>query len=163
MTQTASSKPRAILTMGVPAAGKSTVTAQRFPNLTVVDCDIFKPQHPKYDPKAITEEVHAWSQEQCQRALYAALGSGRDFVYDSTGTNAERMVEIIKQAQSAGFETVLVYVTVSLQTAIARNNARARTVPETILRQKYSTINTSFEIVRNYADVVEVINSEEAR
>jgi len=49
---------------------------------------------------------------------------------------------------------------VSLATAIARNAARERSVPEQVIRDKAEVIATSFEIVGRYADEVIVIAND---
>lgn len=145
--------------MGGPASGKSSAIAQLFPNVRVVDCDKFKVQHPDYDPKN-PSGVHEWSQVQCGRALALVMSSGEDFVYDSTGTNAEKMVQMIQRAQELGYRTTVVYVQCSLKVALQRNAKRERTVEESIVRTKYSLIATSFDIVSRYADEVKVFNND---
>ena len=63
----------------------------------------------------------------------------------------------IRRAKSAGFATKLVFVTVSLETALDRNAKRERTVPEEIVREKAETIYTAFEIAAKEADHVEMV------
>lgn len=151
---------KAYFMMGGPAAGKSSTIKKLFSDVEVLDCDQFKITHPLYNPKAILPEVHSWSSLECSRAFFAKVSTGEDFVLDSTGTNAEKMVAWINTARAAGYEIHLVYVTCSLSEALKRNAARERNVPEDVVRDKYSTIAVSFEIVSKYADHVEVINNE---
>jgi len=150
--------PKAIFMMGGPASGKSTVREQLFSGLTAIDCDAIKATHPDYDPKN-PQLVHEWSSQEATRAFYAALGTGVDVVFDGTGNTAEKYVTFIQTARSAGYTTEVVYVTCDLQTAIARNAARERTVDENIVRSRHATIATSFEIVSRYADAVRVVRT----
>lgn len=149
----------AIFMVGGPAAGKGFTIKNQFSGIHVVDCDRYKEQHPDFDPKN-PNALHAWSKLQADRELATIMATGIDFIYDSTGTNAEKIVNLIQQAQGLGYTTKVVYVTCSLKTALVRNEQRERTVPVEILREKYSTISTSFEIVARYADQVQVINNE---
>jgi len=157
---TTTTKQTAFFLMGGPASEKSSVSAVRLAGLKTIDCDAYKTLHPDYDPKNILAEVHEWSNVECTKAIYRAIGTGETFVYDSTGTNVEKMVTFINAARSANFDTVVIYVPCSLNVALARNAKRARTVPEAVVREKYSTIATAFEIVSRYADRVEVIRND---
>jgi len=152
-------RPIAVFMMGGPAAGKSRVVSDRFEGWKVLDCDAIKAEHPDYDPKN-PGALHAWSGEVLTRRFYAQLGTGESFVYDGTGANAERTVAWMEDAKAAGFEIVVCYVACRLTTALKRNAARERVVPEHIVREKYSVIATSFEIVSRYADRVEVVNND---
>ena len=151
-----------IFTMGLPGAGKSTVIRKNklAEGATVIDPDAVKETHPSYDPKN-PQTLHDWSKKVTDLVFAQALAAGEGFfVVDGTGTNAEKMVRKIKSAQAAGFECELLYVQVSLQTSLARNSARERTVPEQVVREKSEDIATSFEIVSRYADKITVINND---
>lgn len=149
------SKPVAVFMVGGPGSGKSFVRKRDFGSLPVVDCDSFKESHPDYDPKN-PAALHQWSQVECTKAFFRALGGTESFVYDSTGTNAEKMVDWMLKAQSAGFLVRLVYVRCSMNVALVRNQQRARTVPEEIVREKHATVETSFRICSGFADEVTV-------
>jgi len=153
-------RPTVYMMMGGPASGKSSVRRKELPGLPVVDCDNYKPEHPDYDPKDILPHVHEYSVEKCKREFYSKLGTGEDFVFDGTGSNAEKYVKMAADAHDAGFTVSILYVTCSLTIALARNDDRERTVPEHIVRAKYATIATSFEIVSRYVDEIRVINND---
>ena len=146
-----------IFTMGLPGAGKSTVTNRMFPEAQVIDPDAIKEAHPDYDPKNAAA-LHAYSKEIAEEKFAAALAQGEgENLLDGTGTNVEVLVGNIRRAQAAGFVTKLVFVTVSLETALIRNAARERNVPENIVREKAATIYTAFEIAAKEANEVEVV------
>jgi len=147
-----------IFTMGLPAAGKSTWTNQ-MSGYTVLDPDAVKESHPEYDP-ANPHALHAWSQDVIEGRWQECLSSkSGKWIVDGTGTNSEKMVRRIKQAEAAGYSTKLVYVTCSLETSLARNAARERHVPESVIRNKALDISTSFEIVSEYVDCVVVVDN----
>jgi predicted kinase len=155
-------RPTLYLMMGGPASGKGTMISKTsyLNTLAVVDCDTFKAEHPDYDPKNITQEVHDFSIVLCERAFFAALGTGASFIYDGTGCNAEKYVAKTAEAHAAGYNVEVVYVTCSMASALIRNAGRDRSVPENLLRDKYSTIATSFEIISRYVDGTTVINND---
>ncbi len=158
-TQTA---PEMVFTMGLPGSGKSTTLGRMGLLAThqVIDPDAFKRSHPDYDPKA-PELLHAWSSLEAEKAYQAATASTAGlWVVDGTGTNSDRMVRRIRQAQAMGFRCRLVYVRVSLATALSRNASRERSVPEQVIREKALDIATAFELVASVVDEVTVWDND---
>ena len=154
-------KNEIIFSMGMPAAGKSTIINAKYgASHKIIDCDKFKVLHPDYDPKK-PELVHAWSSNECAKAFEAAIDSGLGcYVIDGTGSNAEKLVYQIRRARRAGFVTRLVYVQCSLETSLQRNARRERTVPESVILDKAQLIQTSFDIVSQYVDLIEIIDND---
>lgn len=154
-------KKIAVFTQGLPGAGKSFIVGREYGNADiVVDPDAIKASHPDYDPKD-PQALHAWSKEISESQIRDALSNPVDLlVVDGTGTNAEKIVRRIREAQAVGYECHLVYVRVSLKTSLARNAARARTVPERVVREKALDIATAYEIVSSVADVSRIINND---
>lgn len=146
--------------IGGPASGKTRARTRRFEheNVAIVDCDAIKESHVDYDPKQ-PELLHEWSKMEAMKSFNAQLAQDADFVYDSTGTNTEKMVFLMNAARAAGFQIAAIYVACDVQTALERNRNRKRTVPESIVREKYAMIATAFEIVSRYADSVETVRS----
>ena len=151
--------PRAVFMLGGPGAGKSYVRRRRFADLLVLDCDKIKRGHPEYDPM-FPGRLHEWSKQEVMGRFQAALAARQEFVYDGTGSTAERYVAYMRMAQARGYKVTVCYVRVSLATALLRNATRERTVPESIVRDKHSLIATSYEIVSAIADEMIVVNNE---
>lgn len=61
---------------------------------------------------------------------------------------------------AAGFRVRLVFVAVSLETALARAASRPRAVSPAKIRAKALDITTSFRLVAPHADDVEVIHND---
>ena len=152
-------KPTATFMMGGPASGKSRTRNILYPAATILDCDEIKKTLPGYDPKN-PGKVHAQSQTILARQYYATLATGKPFVYDGTGTNAEKYAKLFSEARSAGYLVELVYVPCDLATALVRNANRERTVPEAIVRAKYEAIEFAFEILCTRADSIRVFNAK---
>jgi len=146
-------------TAGAPGSGKSYVTAMRLPNLVVVDCDKHKAAHPDYDPKN-PGALHAWSSEQATKEFFNRLAGAGSFIFDGTGTDTAKLANFMKQATLCGFETEVVFVKVSMATAIRRNAERTRSVPTSLVREKFALVATSVEILATYADRVTVVNND---
>ena len=134
------------------------VRKNRLAHLPVVDSDSIKESHPDYDAKN-PMPLHAWSSRKATEKFYESLEGSQDFVFDGTGANAEKYVSFALAAHKAGWMVKVVYVRTELATALKRNAARERTVDEDIVKEKYSTIATSFEIVAYYVDAVDIIEN----
>tara|TARA_R110000824_G_scaffold21078_5_gene78855 strand:+ start:4761 stop:5276 length:516 start_codon:yes stop_codon:yes gene_type:complete len=147
-----------VLMVGGPASGKTGVRLVRFPDYKVIDSDAFKAAHPDYDEKN-PGALHAWSSMKATEAFYSALEGSENFVFDGTGSNAEKYVTFAIAARNAGWTVKALYVRCDVATALERNANRDRTVSEDILREKYQTIEASWEIVSWYVDSLEIVNN----
>lgn len=149
-------KPVAVFMMGGPAAGKSVVRKAEYGDLLAVDCDDIKAEMPGYDPRN-PSACHAESAVEASRRFYAALGTGQSVVYDGTGCATEKYAAFIRAAAQAGYETVLVYVQIDLQTALARNAARERVVPEAIVRERHAFVDEAFGLLRGLVERTRIV------
>lgn len=159
MENTNNQKKEMVFLMGLPASGKSTTAKSIYGSThTFIDPDLIKESHPDYNP-AEAYKIHDWSKAEEEKQWMAALISDGQFVIDGTGTNAEKMVRRINQAQALGFETKLLYVTCTLETSIRRALKRTRQVPLEMIREKALNIQTAFEIVSKYVAEIQVIDN----
>ena len=155
-------EPEMVFTMGLPAAGKSTYVKNELAEThMVIDPDTVKETLPGYDPKN-PGAVHAESKVITDAMLDAAMtaGAGR-YVVDGTGTNPDSMLRDFARARDAGFTVRLVYIECSLTTSLARNAARERFVPPTIIEAKAAVIVASFDAIKDHADTVTTVNTDD--
>lgn len=156
---TKKNKKKAILTMGLPAAGKSTILKTKYKeekqDSVNVDPDEIKENHPDYDPKN-PQELHQWSKEVANKKRWRAMAEGKNLIIDGTGTNLEKMTKWIYDLQALDYEVTLVYVKVTLKTSLHRNAKRDRNVPEHVIREKAEYVTTSFQALKKIVDKVEV-------
>lgn len=152
---------KAVLTMGLPGAGKSYVLNENYDlnNFVLIDPDEIKKEQHDYDPKR-PEVYHEWSKKEAKIRTQIAIYNQQNIIIDGTGTNVEKMYKQIKDLQIEGYEVELLYVKVKLQTSLERNAKRERTVPQNIIFEKYETITYAFEILSGIADIVTVINND---
>ena len=152
---------KAIMTMGLPGAGKSTVLNKNYDmsKYVVIDPDEIKKEKADYSDSN-PSVYHEWSKREAKARLARAVADEQNVIVDGTGTNVEKMYKTIADLQSAGYSVTLLYVKVSLQTAIERNQSRARTVPENIVLEKFETISYAFEILSGAVNKVKVVNND---
>lgn len=150
---------KAIITMGLPASGKSYVTDKRYPNMIKADCDRFKVLHPDYNPEH-PELVHDWSKKCLEHMIQTLIKSGDSFIYDSTGTDVTYIKRLISKLIKARYNIELLRVSVSIDTAIQRNNSRTRKVPEHIIYTKATQLDSAFERLSNIVHTVSTVVNE---
>lgn len=160
-TNQANQNKTVYLMAGAAGAGKSYTRKNHevLSSLEVVDADQFKKAHPEYDPNN-PGALHAWSSAQARRKFHNMLEGSASFIYDGTGTKAEKYAEMIDQAREAGFEAKVVYVEVSLETSLYRNANRERHVPEEIIHDQHRLIKSAMNFLKEYADGFEQINND---
>lgn len=147
-----------VLMVGGPGAGKSTIMKKLFSELPVVDCDSIKATHQDYDPKN-PSGVHEWSQQECAKAVVANISKAESFVYDSTGTNLERMTLYINMAKAVGMKVLAVLVTCDVEIAAKRNRERDRVVPEKMLRERFARLGETWAVIKSMVDEYKVVEN----
>lgn len=152
---------KAILTMGLPGAGKSYVLHNNFDlsGFVVIDPDEIKKEKDDYCDSR-PEVYHEWSKQVARERTSQAIKEGRNLVIDGTGTNVPKMVKQIEDLQKEGYFVEILYVKVRLETSLRRNRERPRTVPEEIIYEKWGLIETSFSILKTVADKATVIEND---
>ena len=140
-----------IIMAGIPGSGKSYTRERLYQNVAVVDCDELKKSLKNYDPKN-PQSTHRQSKVLEQYEIYKNFKNEISFVYDTTATNTDKIIKMTIEAQKLGYIVVMVYVKVSLATALIRNTLRPRIVPEEIILDKHSKIKTSMKIAKKYVD-----------
>lgn len=152
---------KAILTQGLPGAGKSYILNRDYnlEGFTVIDPDEIKKEKKDYDDNN-PSVYHNWSKKEAKLRIAKAIYNEENIVIDGTGTNVEKMYGYITNLQAEGYTVEIVYVKVKLTTALERNQARARTVPEHIIYEKFEDINHAFAILAGVADIATVINND---
>lgn len=151
-----------VFTLGIPASGKSTYINKNFKDFYILDCDKIKENFKGYNPKN-PEVYHNLSKAILLKKFNRILKENKNFVYDSTGTNTDKILSLIDKAKKAGFFTVIIYVKIDLKTAILRNKLRIRTIPEHILKEKYRLINYSFKAIKIFSDSYKIVDNRRAR
>ena len=163
----------AIFTMGMPAAGKSTVVCARYdekyPGTTpdmplILDPDRISVTLPGYDPDE-PGGVHGEANRLIQLEYKKALDAGdKHIVMDTTGTDFKKLKGRILEAKDAGYKIGILLVIVELETSIKRNQQRDRKVSEDIIKTKFEQVSETFNRVDDarLADAIDVVSTENA-
>lgn len=135
-------QPVAILTMGVPAAGKSTMPDNQGVNRSQVlwiDPDAIKGQLPEYrqaENQGMTANglkvtaadaagiVHAESSVLGKRMTYMGIAGRKDMVLDGTGADQSRMADMIHTLKASGYQVRVMMPDIPTPVAIDRSIAR---------------------------------------
>lgn len=141
---------------GGPASGKSTLVESEAGAVMreglVVSADPIKELLPEWDPSAGASNagfVHEESSYLAARIQAAGFERGLDVTLDGMGdSEPERLIGKIEQARKAGYQIHGRYVTVDVETAIFRNNERAkkppfRKVPEAALIEGHKMVSVA--------------------
>jgi len=138
----------AIFMMGSGGSGKSYwLKNSMFSHLPVVNPDDFLPN------PSIPTEGRAIAKAAANAKMLALVLSEQSFVRDTTGTNVARMVGEFEMVREAGYMIVLIKVEASLATCLARNQRRARTIPEDVLIADHEAAENAWQALRGTADV----------
>lgn len=158
--------PKAIVMMGGPGSGKSTV--MRMLGLcddgTVrIDSDGFKEELVEYQvglaakDRLAADRVHRESSYLAKRTRDEAIASRRDFCFDGTLKRLDGAVARIDHAQTQGYEVTIVGVTVPIEVGWQRVEDRAevtgRFVPHGVVESAYESVDRNAEMILKAADV----------
>ena len=147
--------------MGLPAAGKTTTATNMFGQTHEFICaDTIKKTHVDYDPNNPTL-VHQWSKDVADGMMEEAIANPvRNILWDTTGTDFPKVSRVIQEAKSAGFNVRSVFVTVTLEESIFRNNNRKehRVIPRHFLEHKANVINSVADKVSKLVQMTIVDN-----
>jgi predicted kinase len=165
-------RPVMIFTAGAPGAGKTYTLNRLFglENLEMLDAvdmldlDSAMKRHPEYDDERPAElygkvDAYNWANARVERKFQETLskprkedGRGRFVCFDGTGTRVKRQMRRMREAREAGFDIVQLYVEVSLETALRRNQQRDRTVPEEVLKEYLDRLDSAVEATVQHPD-----------
>lgn len=148
--------PVAYMMGGGTASGKSSLIESGIlgipDNSVRIDSDVMKARLPEYRNMTAAGDLnaaafaHEESSYLAKKAAATASVSGYNVVFDGTGDSSYGSVERkVAMLRSGGQRVVANYASIPVETALARNLARAektgRYVPETFIRNAYGSIN----------------------
>lgn len=158
-------KKIAIMTMGAPASGKSSmlkgIDSSKF---VKVDPDEIKGKLPEYqkaiDPantyRGAAAMVHEESSHVAKQIMNKAIANGNHVIVDGTGANAKSMVDKMNKLKAAGYHVHVAFAhldeTEGIKRLLSRAEHSGRYVPEKFARTAYKTIPRNFERIARAAD-----------
>lgn len=153
----------AIITMGGPASGKTTMLKKNVredlaDHYVWVDADEMKQGLPEYRKATRSGEfvgtgptarnaaamAHDESSYMAGRLFAQAVKGGHNVIYDGTGKNAHKYERIIKDLKAKGYRVMLMAADVPFDLAYSRGKAReeetGRSVPDFVFKEAYDKI-----------------------
>ena len=79
-----------------------------------------------------------------------AIDGRLGIIIDGTGKDYDKMIRQAAQLQELGYETSMVFVNTTLQTALERNRKRARSVPPEIAKQGWNDVQRNLPRFQRY-------------
>lgn len=162
--------PTAIVMMGFPGAGKSSVLEKVAPDLenyVVADPDDAKEGLPQYQQglkakdSSIADTVHPESKRITDHVVAQTMSTRRNLVYDTTGSGIQ--AKFFEDLTAAGYHIKLVYVHVTFEEAKARVEKRraqnGRAIPDIIMGNMRMGVPGALGYLAPYADKVEIYNN----
>ena len=155
-----------VFTAGAPGSGKTTALQSIYGlrNVMLIDLDEAIKLHTEYDakhPARVYEKKinYEWANELVERRFQQAIAApatNRPAVIcvDGTGTHVQRQLRRMQEAKNAGFWVVQLFVRVSLDTALARNASRQRSVPHGVLSRYVDELEAAVASVVSEPDLV---------
>lgn len=158
-------KPVAILTMGAPATGKSTMIAREIgkgKDFVRVDPDAIKEELPEYVLAVRKNARDAGSMAQRESATVAdmiaarAMKERKNLVIDGTGKTLHKYLDAIAELKRIGYHVTVLAANVPLEEARRRAAIRAeqsgRWIPDDYLEDVHSRVPCNIPPIADAAD-----------
>jgi predicted ABC-type ATPase len=154
------SQKQAVVMLGIAGSGKSTTASALYPSYTVVNPDIIGER--LYGQEFINNPAmyHDTIKLLVNDELKQAIATGNNIVLDTTAKNINKAYKRIEALKQAGYRITLVYIKVSLLTALQRNASRLRHVPEQAIISAYDYIESSYDMLQQFVDKAITINND---
>ena len=143
---------KVIFLAGGPGSGKSFAakqTAFKSMGFTVINSDDafehmmrkggldFKmPESQKTERDAVRDKAKATIDKKQQLAIQGRLG----MVIDGTGRDADKIMKLKAKFEEQGYEAAMMFVNTDLDTALKRNKARERSVPDDMAKKLWTDV-----------------------
>ena len=152
---------KAVFLAGGPGSGKSYVVSKVVSGLGLKVINSDEPFE-RYlvkaglslkmpDEEQIPRDVE---RKKAKRVTSARKGHAIDgrlgIVIDGTGKDYDKMIRQSAQLQELGYETSMVFVNTTLETALERNRKRARSVPPNIAKQGWDDVQKNLSRFQRY-------------
>jgi predicted kinase len=131
-----------VVLIGAAGSGKSAFAASHLPPDAVLASDQLRARLGRSEAD---QDVNDAVFEQLQGGVADRLGSGLLTVVDATNTDWMRRSELIRMARQHGRPAVAIVFDLPLEVCLARNRARVRTVPASVIRQQVDQVQRDRE------------------
>jgi predicted ABC-type ATPase len=144
-----------VILLGTPGSGKSTFARNYiFPhNRNIKD---FSTDDISYRFTKDVKKFHHSSTELNLQYLSNYMQTGQNFIYDTTGSNAEGVYRVYKKAKKLGYKVIFILILIDLETSKKQNKMRGEMGGHTadedyidfVYQRQYNTSKDYLEILR---------------
>ena len=168
---------KAVFTAGGPGAGKSYVVRNsgfEAMGFKIINSDIAFEKMLKqmkmdatpdniYSPQGQETRDKAKDVTKKRQEMYTNTGR-LGLVMDGTGKDYEKIVRMSEKLKRFGYETAMVFVNTDLETALARNEKRDRTLPAEQVKGMWSQVQNNIGKFQRYfkQDMIIIDNSDDS-
>lgn len=167
---------KAVFMAGTPGSGKSYVASKVAPNalgFRHINSDVAfvhglqkAAMRPTADNisspqgQAIRARAGTLTRAQKEHAIHGRLG----LVIDGTGRKPDEIAQHKQHLEKLGYQTKMVYVNTSLETALKRNKERPRNLPDDMIKQVHAQTQDAMEKHKQlFGKDFHMINNEDGR
>jgi predicted kinase len=149
-----------VMMIGAGGSGKSfSLKRSSYAALAIVNSDAHIEGSPEWVGNGGSKEafeLHAWASDLMETDWNNALAGDDSFILDGTGKTAANVEARMAAARAAGFSITVFWVYAPLETCLARNAKRSRTVPTEVITDAWTKVKANFPAYRAAADTVTV-------
>jgi predicted kinase len=158
---------KAVITFGLPSAGKTTYLNNRYGDLLtnedtgviIISADDIKKTLPSWDEKDPSKS-HQESVRIARDVLFEHVERKYPYViFDSGSINTKYSRNIFKRIKENGYEIELVYLDTPIDICLQRNKSRAFKVPEENIHEKEKEKTEAFLALIPYVDCITFIRN----
>ena len=169
---------KAIILAGGPGSGKSVVAAALglgSMGLRVVNSDMYFMHLMKRKGLSLKmpasefedrEAARLASKSVTDRRLTSLINARLGVIIDSTSGDQSKTKKIITMLKKSGYDIKVVFIETTLEVSLARNNKRARTLPEPVVKFSWKSAQAIKKTLRSLAGTTnyhEVDNNKEGK
>lgn len=153
---------KAVFLAGGPGSGKSFIvgkTALPVLGFKVINSDeafenALRKAGLSMDPKDIYspkgQEVRLGAKRITGKKMDLAINGRLGLVIDGTGKNYEKIQQQAQMLRALGYDVAMVFVNTDLETAMSRNQARARSLPDDEVQKMWSDVQRNIGKFQNF-------------
>ncbi len=168
---------KAVFLMGGPGSGKSTVVKKLSLNalgLKTVNTDKafeigLKKAGQTLDlatvPADIRDPIRKHSKRITGKTMDLYLNGRLGLVFDTTSADASKIKSYMKRLEILGYESKMIYVSASLDNALKRNKARARVLPDEVVRNDWERSQKNLSTMKGIfkRDLITITNDDDMK
>lgn len=156
---------KAVFTIGGPGSGKTTIANKLLGHsgLRPVNVDQFYEMMQAKDPVAggYQQELYGHAKIKLEKRQHLLIDGRLGLVIDGTGKNLRRIQGLRDYLTGLGYDCMALFIDTDLETALHRNQSRARRVKPELVKQMHAAVRQNLKDINTVfnGNVISVDNS----